>query len=138
MPYLTPLSTPSAYICRRLFIPDETQWLGVINGALIELTNNWNWEQVDGISVSEAVNEVHKMLSRYWDEDCTSMIGAVILYATNSAPTNTLLCDGSIYLREDYPSLYAVLADDYKIDADTFRTPNPVSYVGLNFFIVAA
>jgi len=38
-------------------------------------------------------------------------------------------CDGSSYLREDYPLLYDVIADAYIIDADNFFVPDPLPFV---------
>ncbi len=51
------------------------------------------------------------------------MIGALIHFATNSPPDGVLLCDGTQYLRTDYPFLYADLPVSLIVDADNFITP---------------
>lgn len=52
------------------------------------------------------------------------MIGYIMPYMTESPPANVLPCDGSTYLREDYPELYEVLASVFIVDADHFTVPD--------------
>lgn len=54
----------------------------------------------------------------------SSMLGEVKWFALDVLPTNVLPCDGSTYLRADYPDLYSILPVDLVVDADTFKTPN--------------
>ena len=51
-------------------------------------------------------------------------VGMIVHLATDAAPANVLWCDGSSYDRVDYPELYAVLADAFIDDADTFTLPD--------------
>lgn len=46
------------------------------------------------------------------------------MYLATEVPAWTLLCDGDIYDRVDYPDLYAALDAAYIIDADTFTVPD--------------
>ena len=124
------------FICRRLRIPNVIGAIANVNGALLSLCEPQNWEQFGTATIDETVAAMTLMYDEYSQGEAC-LIGAIILYATSDTPDGTLPCDGSTHLRVDYPALYAVLADEYKVDADIFRTPNPVSYVGLNFFIVA-
>lgn len=52
------------------------------------------------------------------------MLGAILPYATSGPPSGALVCDGTQYLRVDYPQLYAVLDAVFIVDADNFITPD--------------
>ena len=55
--------------------------------------------------------------------EVTTMLGEVKWFALDVLPTNVLPCDGSTYLRADYPDLYSILPAFLIVDADTFKTP---------------
>lgn len=138
MPYFTPESLPTEYRCRRLRIPDGVDWLSIVNGALAQLTYPYNFEKLNESDLTpELTAETFTMMFLEYMEGEACLIGSILLYATADTPSGTLLCDGSTYLRTDYPRLYGVLDSQYIVDADHFVTPNPPSYVGLNYFIVA-
>lgn len=52
------------------------------------------------------------------------MIGMITAYMTESPPANVLACDGSTYLRDDYPALYEALDTFFIVDADHFTVPD--------------
>jgi len=137
MGWLTGDTVPSAdFVCARLVIPNDLALIIAVYGALDELTEYWNWEQFGLVTPDEAAQAMATM----WDiaaQDAPCMIGSILLYARATAPAGTLLCDGTIYNRVDYPALYAVLAPQFIIDANTFITPSPPSYDDLNYYIVA-
>lgn len=56
----------------------------------------------------------------------TVMLGAIVpvIIAPASLPAHLLPCDGSEYLREDYPALYALLDSAFIVDGDHFVTPD--------------
>lgn len=118
--YLTPDAAAGAYTCRRLHIPVEL--IGHVNAALLELTYDYRWEQLGTMTTEEAV-ELCKQMFRDYLGVGGCMIGSIHPYAGN-LPTGVLPCNGSSYLRVDYPLLYAMLAPVYIIDADNFRTPD--------------
>lgn len=135
--WLTSDTLPTTeFICRRLYIPNDVRVIANVSGALLSLCEEWNWEQFGAVTVEATVRAMTDMLTRYYEESAC-MLGAIVLYATSDTPQGTLPCDGSTHNRVDYPSLYAVLDAEYIVDADHFVTPNPPSYVGLNYFIVA-
>lgn len=137
MAWLTGNSIPTTdFICRLLIIPNDLDLIIAVNGALDELTESENWEKFGTVTPQETADVMAVMWDKYI-ESRPCMIGSVILYATVTAPIGTLPCDGSTYLRVDYPELYSVLASVYIIDANTFKTPNPPSYTDLNFYVVA-
>lgn len=120
--YLTPPTLPAVYACRRLLIPDDTEFIGAVNGALLELAEVSNWEQFGAVTPEEAAAAAQQMIFRMWDIPC--MLGATFPYVTDVPPYGCLPCDGSVYNRVDYPQLYAALNPIFIIDADTFETPD--------------
>jgi hypothetical protein len=136
MGYLTPDTVPTSFRCRRLRIPDDVDWLSIVNGAIYELTKPYNYEAFGDLTEQETAEVFETMFGEYLQGEAC-LIGSVLLYATATAPDGTLPCDGSSHLRVDFPSLYAVIDSAYIVDADHFITPNPVGLVGLNYRIVS-
>lgn len=131
MPFLTPAQTPTATRCRRLLIPDHIDWLTVINGALVVLLNESNWEQLDGITPAEAVQAAQDLFLAYQISDCEPeepvpmrIVGTILPYATSAAPAGMLPCDGATYLTEDFPDLAAALDPAFLISPTQFRVPD--------------
>lgn len=122
--WLTPDSIPTATICRRLVIPNELDIITAVNGAIDLLCQSGNWEPFGAITPDEIATAMQNMFWQYAETDAACMIGAVIPYATSTAPDGTLYCDGSTYLRADYPALYDVLDPVFVIDADSFSVPD--------------
>lgn len=56
-------------------------------------------------------------------------IGAVSAFMVTSVPAGWLLCDGSQYLRVDYPDLYAIIEPAFIVDADNFIVPDLLNRV---------
>lgn len=126
----TPEEAPTAYSCRRLSFPDTIEWRALINGALSTLLTPENWQETDGgLSIEDTI-AICADIFVTTSENCptgggaTMPIGAIIPFATSSAPSNFLLCDGTQYLREDYPDLYDIIAATFIVDADHFVVPN--------------
>jgi len=64
------------------------------------------------------------MLWNFINEGTVCMIGAIVSFATATVPDGALECDGSTYLKADYPELYSVLDTAFIIDADSFFVPD--------------
>lgn len=120
--WLTP-DAEGGYVSRPLHIPEEL--LPHVSGALLELTHAYRWEAFGNLTPDQCAALALAMMEIYYKGN--PMIGTVIPYANFQPPDNMLACDGSVYLRADYPDLYAVLANAYLDDADHFHTPNLVS-----------
>lgn len=56
----------------------------------------------------------------------TARIGEIITWTTSTAPTNTLVCDGSAVSRTTYAALFAVIGDDFGTGngTTTFNLPD--------------
>lgn len=130
MPFLTPGTAPTAKRCRRLNIPDSVEWLELVNGALVVMINEWNWEQIDGITPTEAAQAAQDMFLAYQtsDEDCSEfpvrIIGQIFPYASSTVPAGCLPCEGGTYNQVDYPDLYMSLDAAYILSMTQFQTPD--------------
>jgi len=118
--WLTPdePATPSVQIWG-LSIP--SQFVQHVRGALGELCQTWNWELGGDMTVLECTEA---MFSMWLGFRRIELIGTIHDYITTTLPDGVLLCDGTIYHREDYPNLYAVLDAEFIDDADHFHVPN--------------
>jgi microcystin-dependent protein len=124
--WITPPTVPDdSVICRRLVIPNDPVLVAAVNGALLLLIDPRNWEQISGtVTPAEAAAAMQEMYFAYLRESAFCMIGAIVAVTTAAAPDGTLLCDGSVHSRTDYPHLYAALPSALIVDANTFRTPD--------------
>lgn len=52
------------------------------------------------------------------------MIGLITPYITADPPANVLPCDGSTYLRDEFPNLYEAIDPFFIVDADHFFVPD--------------
>lgn len=124
MPYLTgDTPEPNKWYCRVTRIPHSLGFLQAVGGALAELTHPWNWEKFGTMTPDESA-EAATNLYLEWANSDVCMIGTITAYVTITPPGNCLPCNGSTYLRTDYPVLYERLAAAYIVDADHFRTPD--------------
>jgi microcystin-dependent protein len=91
------------------FWGDKTNWY---SGSPLDSISTADWDTisayVDGL-LYEAKNPV---------------IGYIMPYITASPPANVLPCDGSSYLRVDFPELYSVLDSVFIVDSDNFVVPD--------------
>jgi microcystin-dependent protein len=117
-----------------LRIPDNQLFLAAVMGALIDLTSETSWEPYGTMTPEDAAYMALTMVDDFTQSRGFCMIGAVFPYASASPPNFTLTCDGTTYLRTDYPDLYSVLDSAFIVDADHFSVPDLRGYtvVGAN------
>lgn len=122
MPWLTPdFDENAGTICRKVTVP--AFFIECLSGALHELTLTRNWQQFGNMTPGECATSMIDMLYAFYaSEGC--MIGTIVATAVQTLPANQLLCDGSTHDADDWPGLFAVLHDNLKIDANTFRVPD--------------
>lgn len=135
MGYLTPDELPTTYKCRRLRIPDDVQWLEIVNGALSELLKARNFEEFGDVTPQQASEVFTEMFYEYLQGEAC-LLGSIQLYA-GTLPDGVLPCDGDNYLRTDYPQLYAMLSPTFITDADNFVTPTLYAGDDMKYGIVA-
>jgi microcystin-dependent protein len=122
--WLTPqAAAPTTIRCRRLLLPLEVDWIMPVNGALVELTKEHNWEQSSGGITPEAAAAQFALLFEQYSED-NCMIGVIFVHAASQAPSGSLPCDGATYNRSDYPDLFDHLDAAYHIGSTQFTTPD--------------
>lgn len=104
----------------------DTSWFKqALLGALFELTNPNNWREMGDVATSFAVEEAAKMIEGlHFMAFNPFPIGIVIPFAGDVAPDAYLLCDGTSYLTEDYPELFAIIAYIYGGSGDNFNVPD--------------
>lgn len=119
--YLTPASTPTGSTCRRLLVPDAPEIRAALNELITRLTSPAVWDQRAG---GVTPDETAVLCTFMWESESVCMLGAIFPYAAATPPPGCLPCNGSLFLRVDYPQLWAVLDPAFKVDADTFRTPD--------------
>jgi hypothetical protein len=68
-----PDTIPAALRCRSLFIPDDPEIRGAVNGALAELIYPQNWEQTGQATAEEMAAVMATMFFDYVESDCESL-----------------------------------------------------------------
>jgi microcystin-dependent protein len=126
--WLTPNTAAAGFICRRLLIPNGVDWLDIVTGAINELIYSYNFEQQGTVSPDDTAAAFAQMFDRFCydsQEECR-LIGEIVTFAGSSNPSvNFLLCDGSSYLRSDYPDLFAVIGSVFgSADSTHFNVPD--------------
>ena len=100
-------------------------------GALIILAcadfynERWRWEYgQDEVSDSQW-DEIDSAIGRMENEIMSGLVGSILPHVLASLSGLEMLpCDGSVYLREDYPLLYEAIDPVYIIDLESFRVPD--------------
>jgi len=82
------------------------------------------WANDQNPLTESEIDDLDNKLSTAQGQLMQSLVGLIIPCMTASAPAGTLLCDGSTYLRVDYPNLYAALDAAFILDADSFVVPD--------------
>lgn len=119
----TPTNAPTDRICRRFSIPNDAEWLSLVNGALSLLMCPELYRVPEnGIGIDAVTAEFAEMFLEYTGYEF--MIGAVFAMATDVLPANMLWCEGQTLQRVDYPDLYGRLHAAYKDSADEFHLPD--------------
>jgi len=100
-------------------------------GALIfmacsNLYNNRNvWRFGEDEVTDEQWDDISKAIGLAEQEIMSNLVGVILPHVMGSPlDFNMLPCDGSTYLREDYPLLYEALDPFFIVDADTFTVPD--------------
>jgi microcystin-dependent protein len=119
--YRTPVSTNAQDVLRVLLFSSDNDVWNALTGAIADLQLPGMWQQYGTMTPEEIAAYFFDVWLEYLN---VSLVGVILPYATATCPTFALPCDGAVYARVDYPSLYAALADDFHIDADNFFVPD--------------
>lgn len=128
MPYLTPETLPSGTICRTVLIPDDIEWITIVNGALSRLIHASNFEQFGSITPEETAERFQQMFFEFRDSECQPVtpIGAIMMFGSTSPPDGWLNCDGALISRATYADLFAIIGTSYDVGdgTTTFGVPD--------------
>jgi len=124
--WLTPDLPPPDFVCRRLLIPAHVDWQAIVSGCLLSLIHDYNFEQYGTATPAQTAEVFSAMFDEYSLNGMCRMIGEIIPYAGAISPNpNWLLCDGTSYLRADYPNLFSIIGTTYgAIDGSHFSVPD--------------
>jgi microcystin-dependent protein len=92
---------------------------------LTEFANTTSWNNAGETLTDAEEDNLDAIVSQtFADLEGFAMLGTIFPYATATTPSGALDCDGSTYLRTDYPNLYAALDSAFIVDADHFKVPD--------------
>lgn len=100
-------------------IPDNLEFIAQVADCLYSLCIDDNWEQGGTVTVDDATQAA---ITMFWS--FRPMVGTIFPVLWDTIGDNYLICDGSSYLRVDYPALYANLPAAFIVDADNFTVPD--------------
>jgi len=93
-----------------------------VYGLLYDYAQTNAWTQCGLITIDQAT----EVFTNLWESlTLVSDIGSVDDFATLALPANYLPCDGSSYLRTDYPQLFAAIGTLWgSVDSTHFNVPD--------------
>lgn len=96
-------------------LPNNEQWRAQFLGALLLLTGAENWELFGDLTPEQMAAEWLDIFTNFTSGETTMIpVGAVMAFGGSvTPPEGFLFCDGTRYLKADYPELYAVIGEVY-------------------------
>lgn len=108
----------------RLVRIDEALFF-LILGALVELTDDWRFEQTGTLTVDDTRLALMDMLWCFQEACDVTPVGLIQMWPTATPPDRWLICDASSVLRADYPALFNVIGTIYgSVDGTHFNLPD--------------
>lgn len=98
--------------------------ISLLGSMLSQERSIWLWANDQNPLSESELDDLDNKLSIAQGQLMQSLVGVIMPVMTAAAPIGTLLCDGSTYLRSDYPNLYDVLDAAFIVDADSFTVPD--------------
>jgi microcystin-dependent protein len=93
------------------------------------LRREWFWFTDTYPFDEDDYDEICAMIAQLESDIMTSAVGTVLPWAASALPGWGLLCDGTVYLKADYPELWAALGDDWEQSGTEFFVPDLVNRV---------
>jgi microcystin-dependent protein len=121
--------------CVQVFMPDDDAFIALIANLLNLPGNEQNYVGIDPELVASLAEQWRNAYVQTDWMDCNTVtipIGAIISSISDTPDEKWLLCDGTTYLRADYPLLAAILPEgtlNLGGDADEFVVPNLIGRV---------
>jgi hypothetical protein len=93
------------------------------------LRREWFWFTATYPFDADEYDEICAMIAQLESDIMTSAVGTVLPWAASDLPGWGLLCDGTVYLKADYPELWAALGSDWEQSGTEFVVPTLVDNV---------
>jgi microcystin-dependent protein len=93
------------------------------------LRREWFWFTSTSPYDEDEYDEICAMIAQLESDIMTSAVGTVLPWAASDLPGWGLLCDGTVYLKVDYPELWDALGDDWEESGTEFVVPDLVDRV---------
>lgn len=90
------------------------------------LRREWFWFTDTYPFDADDYDEICALIAQLESDIMTSAVGAVMPWAASVAPPWGLMCDGTVYLKADYPELWDALGSDWEESGTEFKVPNLV------------
>ena len=98
--------------------------ISILQSALSSVSYRRAWDY-NGLELMDAQwDTLDSQIAIASGELMASMVGMIMPIITSAIPNGTLLCDGSIYNKIDYPALYDVLDSQFIVSSTQFRVPD--------------
>jgi microcystin-dependent protein len=126
--WLTPDDPPDGEQCFQLTIPGGEEYAAIFRGALVPLFSPANFEQFGSQTPEETAQafvDALVSLTEGCGSDMVNPVGEIFAFAGDTAPSDSLACDGSQVLESAYPELFAVCGTLWgSADSGYFRLPD--------------
>jgi len=106
------------------FVFLDSWTISLLGSMLSQNMPLWFWMNEQYPLDQAQIDDLDNRLATAGGQLMQSLVGLIMPVATATAPDGTLLCDGSTYLRVDYPNLYDAIDPGLHIDADSFIVPD--------------
>lgn len=125
MPWLTGDDIPLEMFCRVIRIPNDPAFIQALSGALLDLTYEYNWEQLGDVTPGAAADAFDAAYIEFSQSRCDVIpIGMIMFWLDVAVPDGWLVCDGGAWLKTEYPELYAHWGAKYGETTDYFTLPD--------------
>lgn len=114
-------SPPTGVVFYHVQMPNIDWFWAEVLDTLSDMCDPDNWEQVGTMTVEDASAAAVEMCEHFVP---SHLIGTIFVHISSSLPTNALACDGSTYLRSDYPDLYDAVDAAFKPDSTHVKVPD--------------
>jgi microcystin-dependent protein len=98
--------------------------VNILLSMLSQERSLWLWANDQNPLTESEIDDLDNKISIAQGHLMQTMCGLIMPICSQYSPEGTLICDGTVYNRVDYPNLYDVLDPAFIIDADTFMTPD--------------
>jgi microcystin-dependent protein len=104
--------------------PSGAEYEAALRGAILSLTEEVNWENVNGQDIDVVAAAFFEAYQVTLDWGRCMPIGTVFNFAGDAAPDGSLLCDGGSYDTGDYPLLFDAIGYIWGGSGSSFNVPD--------------